>query len=226
MPQFRVHLDAGQVLAGAALLMNDPAQTEYNPDSMLPYLNMAIYELNDHLVESNAPVTNEMSQPLLVKKGENTLTNLPIYLIEIQGVGERAAGSRDSFVPLPKREFLEASPTSSSLLYWSWIGQRVRFNPNGANNDREIQLKYIKVPLQVAQDANTIIGTTDATMYLIYKLAALLAMFVGENQTRAQVLNEQAELALERMEGISNKGKQQMMTRHRPFRAGYKARGY
>ena len=54
----------------------------------------------------------------------------------------------------------------------------------------------------------------------------LCSMFIGENETRAQVLNEQAEQAKERMEGISNKGRQHIMTRHRPFRAAFKARGY
>jgi hypothetical protein len=50
-------------------------------------------------------------------------------------------------------------------------------------------------------------------------------MFIGENETRAGILETQAEKAMERLTGINNKGKQQIMTRHRPFRAAYKARG-
>jgi hypothetical protein len=62
--------------------------------------------------------------------------------------------------------------------------------------------------------------------YLSYKTAALCAMFIGENESRAKILNDQADEAMERLEGISNKGRQQIMTRHRPFRAAYKSRGY
>ena len=226
MPQFRVELDAGQVMAGAADLLNDPDQTVYNAINMLPYLNMAIYELNEHMVESNFPVSNQVSPPYVVHPGENHLVNLPIHLMDIQEVGERPLGSQGSFMSLPRREFPDIYPATSSLLFWCSLEQRVKFNPSGANVPLEVQLKYIRVPLQVAQDATTIIGTTDATMYLIYKLAAILAMFVGENETRSGVLNEQAEMSLERMIGISNKSRQQIMTRHRPFRASYKMRGY
>jgi hypothetical protein len=60
---------------------------------------------------------------------------------------------------------------------------------------------------------------------LSYKTAALLSQFIGENESRAQLLNGEAELAVERMASIDNKGRQQMSTRHRPFRASYKARG-
>ena len=48
-------------------------------------------------------------------------------------------------------------------------------------------------------------------------------MFIGENETRAGILEDKAEKALERITGINNKGKQQMMTRHRPFSASYKS---
>ena len=50
-------------------------------------------------------------------------------------------------------------------------------------------------------------------------------MFIGENETRAMVLDAQAERAMDRLLGINNKGRQQIMTRHRPFRASWKARG-
>ena len=74
-------------------------------------------------------------------------------------------------------------------------------------------------------DPTTIIPVMNCRSYLSFKTAALCAMFIGENQTRAQILEAQADEAMERMTGMSNKGRQQMMTRHRPFRAGYKARG-
>lgn len=226
MPQFREHLLANQVMSGAALLLNDPQLTDYTYAVQLPYLNMAIYELNEHLIESNVPVGNQTSEPILIPAGTNYIVNLPIYLAQIQQVGEREAGRGGAFIPLPRKEFAEGLPITNSLLFWSWQNQRVNFNINGANTPMEVQLEYISVALKVAEDDKTVIGTTTATMYLIYKLAALLSMFVGENQTRASVLHEEAEKCLERIEGISNKDKQQIMTRHRPFRAAYKTRGW
>jgi hypothetical protein len=152
--------------------------------------------------------------------------NYPIDLVEIREVGERSVGSNDSFQGLGKREFISSFPATNSLLYWAWEDQIIKFNPNGALADKEVQLKYVRQAIQLATDENSIIGTINSRSYLSYKTGALCAFFIGENQSRAEVLDGQAEKAMERLTGIGNKGKQQIMTRHRPFRASYKARGY
>lgn len=220
-----VNLVAYQVIDMVASLMNDTAKTDYTYDVVLPYLNMAIAELNEHLEEGNVAITNQVSLPIPVKIGQGNIINLPWDLVEVQEVAERQFGSDDLFRPLPRKEFTINLPPSNSLLFWAWIDQSVRFNPNGALSVMEVQLKYIRRPFKPAQEIQTIIGTVNAASFLMYKTAALCSMFIGENETRSGVLNEQAELALERIEGISNKAKQQIMTRHRPFRAAFKMRG-
>lgn len=219
-------LRGGDVMVNVASLLNDPELTDFTPEVMTRYINIAIEELNEHLEEANVAITNEVSQVMVVLKGDTGIINPPIDIIEIQELGERARGSNDMFIPLPRKEFPDNIPISNSLLFWCYQGQRILFNPNGANGDREVQLKYISRPIRKIADQYGIIGNQNAASYLSYKTAALLAMFVSENESRAAVLNEQAEQALERIVGISNKGRQQMMTRHRPFRAGYKMRSY
>jgi len=219
-------INAGQVMDTVAPLLNDPAKTDYTYITMLPYLNIAIGELNELLEESNVGVTNDISPVYIVKAGVNILTNPPHDMIEIQELGERQRGTNDSFIALPRREFPDALPPSRSLLFWCWKRSEIMFNLNGATTDRDVQLKYTRRPFWGAQNELSIIGNVSAHMFLTYKTAALCAQFVGENETRAMILQVQAEKALERIIGISNKGKQQIMTRHRPFRAGYKSRGY
>lgn len=229
-------LTAGVVMDRSAALLNDPAKTDYTYAVQVAYLNMAIDELVEALEESNSSPTNNTSASITIPIGANRLTPIedvtpgiphyPFDLVEIQIVGERAAGSTDSFIPLTRKEFLTTFPPNSSLLYWCWEDQMIKFNPNGSTGIREVQLKYVRQTISIANDENSIIGTINARSYLSYKTAALCAMFIGENETRAQVLEDQANKALERMTGISNKGRQQIMTRHRPFRAGYKLRGY
>lgn len=227
-------LIASEVMDRAAALLNDPAKTDYTHTAQLPYLNMAIDELIEHLEESNNSPTNQTSVAIVVLVGKNKLTPLestevphyPSDLIEIQEVGERATGSNDSYIPLTKCEFLQSFPPSNSLLFWIWEDQMIKFNPNGALSSREIQLKYIRQAILLATGPTSLIGTINARSYLSYKTAALCAQFIGENETRAGVLEQKAEMAIERMTGISNKGRQQIATRHRPFRAGYKSRGY
>ncbi len=226
-------LVASEVMDRAAALLNDPAKTDYTYAAVLPYLNMAVDELVENLEESNDSPTNQTSSPISVVVGKVKLTpaesattpHYPSDLVEIQSVTERALGSTDSFLPLDRREFLQAFPASNSLLYWVWEEQEIRFNPNGALSDREVQLLYVRQAISQATTSASIIGTINARSYLSYKTAALCALYIGENETRAQALNDEANKALERMEGISNKGRQQFATRHRPFRAAFKMRG-
>jgi len=226
-------LIAGDVMDRAAALMNDAAKTDYTYVAQLPYLNMAIDELVESLEESNNSPTNKTSSAITVAVGENMITpaehatapHYPEDLVEIQEVRERLAGTSEGFIPMVRRESISESPAVDSLLQWSWEDQIIKFNPNGALTIREIQLFYTALTIVQATDENTVIGTINARSFLSYKTAALCSMFIGENEMRAGILEKEAEKALERLTGISNKGRQQIVTRHRPFRAGYKSRG-
>lgn len=226
-------LTAGEVMDRSAALMNDPDKTDYTYMAQLPYLNMAIDELVESLEESNSSPTNMTSPPIIIPVGTSKITppehidtpHYPADLIEVQGIGERGLGSLDPFIPLGRRDFLQAFPTSQSLIFWFWEDQTIKFNPNGALGPREIQIQYVRQPFTLAASEFSVIGVINARSYLSYKTAALCAFYIGENPTRAEGLNDQAEQALERLSGINNKGRQFTMTRHRPFRAAYKARG-
>ena len=217
---------AAAIMDRSAALMNDAAKTDYSYGVMIPYLNMAIEELNGLLEEANVPITNQVSTIYEVPSGANTILNPPFDLVEIQEVGERPKGNVSNFLPLPRREFPDIYPATNSLLFWCWMNQKLMFNPNGANAPMEVQLKYIGLGMSLVRDPEAIIGSIHSISYLSYKTAALCSMFIGEDSDRASILEEQSEKALERIIGISNKGKQQMMTRHRPFRASFKMRGY
>lgn len=227
-------LTAGEVMDRSAALMNDPAKTDFTHSAQLPYLNMAIDELLENLEESNAASTNLTAAPILLPVGKNKLTptedtevpHYPSDLIEIQEVAERTAGSSNSFAMMTRKESVEAFPANSSLMYWAWEDQRIKFNPSGATSPREIQLKYVRQAVQMAADANSVIGSIGVRSFLAYKTAALCSMFIGENQSRAEILDSEAQKAMERLLGIGNKGRQQIFTRRRPFRAGYKSRGW
>jgi len=226
-------LTAGEVMDRSAALMNDPAKTDYTYLAQLPYLNMAIDELVESLEESNSSPTNQTSAVIALAVGLYRITptehattpHYPNDLVEIQSVGERNTGTTDSFVPLSRRDFIQPFPASSSLLYWCWEDQIIKFNSNGALTAKDILLEYVRQGVTQAVDDSSVIGTINSRSFLAYKTAALCSQFIGENETRASILDGKAEVALERLTGINNKGRQQISTRHRPFRAAYKARG-
>jgi hypothetical protein len=192
--------------------------------------------------------------PIIVKAGHNFIVypeyeqpgyphdfwaRYPDNLTEVQEVEERIYTPRPAPIPpevlqsedarygsyrkLPRKEFTEVLPRTNSLQYWVWEQNIIRFNP--PNVDMEVVIKYIYQGIPYATGPNSPINMIGARTYLSYKTAALCAMFIGENETRAAVLEDQAEKAIDRSIGINNKGRQQIMTRHRPFRAAWKARG-
>lgn len=220
---------AGDVMDRSATLLNDTAKTVYNYVVQIPFLNMALDELQELLELNNVPMTNEVSAVIPIAVGVTTIgaltgPQLPTDLIEIQGVYERLTGTTDSFLEVTRCEFLPTiTVITSSLIYWSWQVQIIQFI--GANTPRDVKLNYIGATLPSITLSTTPIALFNAKSFLSYRTAALCAQFVGENPTRADALNSDATLALDRVIGINTKGRQVIVTRRRPFLAAYKARG-
>ena len=228
-------LTAGEVMRRVASLMNDTARTNYTYAAQLPYLNMAIDDLMEQLEESNASPSNQTSALITLPIGSyrigstdsGIIPSYPSDLVEIQEIGERTYGTTDQFVKMSRREFLSRKDVASNVLgEWIWEDQIIKFQPVGALSIREIELKYVREPIALAADENSVIGTISARPYLSFKTAAYCAFYIGENESRAGVLDVKAEQSIERLLNINSKGRQEMITRRRPFRASYKSKGF
>lgn len=218
-----------------ASLMNDTARTVYSYTAQLPYLNMAIDELMEQLEEANASPSNQTAALITLPVGSYRIGSIdsgitPTYpsdLIEIQEIGERTYGTTDTFIQMSRREFLARKETATTTLgEWIWEDQIIKFYSVGATSIRELELKYVREPFALATDENSIIGAISARPYLAKKTASYCAFYIGENETRAQKLDDDAQESIERLLGINSKGRQEMVTRRRPFRASYKSRGW
>jgi hypothetical protein len=223
-----------EIIDMTASLQNDTAQKTYTDATCLPYLNMALTELQEIFEENNIPVTNEVSEVITVPIGTTSVgfetipISLPSNLIEIQRIWERTTGI-DPFIPMDKVEFIPHYTDGiqyNNFMFWAWINNAIYFPASTQVND--LKLDYIKslFPLLTINDIEVDLGIRFKNVkgYLGYKTAALCSMYIGENETRAAALEGQAQQAIERSLNISIKGKQVIMTRRRPFRAGYKNR--
>jgi hypothetical protein len=233
------NLTAGEVMDRAAVLMNDPGRTDYNYATLVPHLNMALDELKSNLADNQSGISIGNSLPLFVPKGTAaiwppdypfqppTVLKYNVDVTDIQEIVERRPGGNENEWTLMKRlEYHPLHEPMDILADWAWEQRAIKFNFGGCKSDREIRLKYVIFEERMtAVDETTIIGHADLRPYLAFKTAAFAAMFIGENAERAQVLNAQADEALDRILSIQNKGRQNIMTRHRPFRAAYKMRG-
>lgn len=231
-------LVASTVMDGAASLLNDTAKNVYTYTAQLPYLRIAMQELQESFELNNIAVTQEVSAVIPVNAGVTAITydaagtpaspKLPDDMVEPAQLWEQAHNV-SPFIPMTRRDYLPhylEQIQSNQFIYFVWEDQQIKFLPAIQFND--IKIDYVRQIFSNIpnMDQNTQINVVNATTFLEYRTAALCAEFIERNLTSAQGLNAYAITGMDRVTGISSKSKQTIMTRRRPFRAGYKKRGW
>src|SRR5438876_7385903 len=184
-------------------------------------MRIAVDELQQYFQLHDLAITQLTSSIINIPSG-TTQCPLPSDLIEPQEVYERAEGI-DPFVKMTRKEYLPhylGSTPLNQFIYYVWKNQEIRFPVSIRNN--EIKIDYLRQLFTTIVDENTQINIINAKTFLEYRTASLCAEFIERNLASSQSLNQYAILALDRTTGISIKGKQNIMTRRRPFRAGWK----
>lgn len=217
---------ASQIMDSSAALLNDTAVQIFTHAKQLPYLKLAWQELREICQQNNIGISNKVSTSIIVAAGvtvidASTVPSLPGDLIEIQELYERLSGSTDDYIPMVRVEFLPPTQVQTNYLtWWSWNGQKLEFI--GSTSDQQIRMDYVADLFTTALTPNSNINMINADSFLEYRTAALCAQFIGENAERATVLNQTAQLAIDRFLSINTKGRQSISTRRRPFMQGYK----
>ena len=229
-----MQLLANDIFIQSAALLNDQGlatngvPTLFTPVAQMAYLNMALAELRESLEQYNVQLTNAVTTTLVVLTGVTQLlqNQLPFDLIAIQNLQERDNGqTSEDWQDMQRCEFLPGfTVQTTSLVYWAYQNQTLQFI--GATSDRQLRMGYIADKLPKIVDPSDPINLINAQSFLNYRCAALCAEFIGENQTRAQSLNQDAQMSLDRFLQINMKDKQVYPARRRPFLAGYRGRGY
>lgn len=224
-----------QVLSDVAALMNDSARDQYTDTSLLPYLNMAMRELEEIYELNNIPSSNETSAKLDVPANtaiiafSGTTPVLPADLIEIRELWCSSDG-QNKWTRINKREYLTGDSLSSGSTIqffnvWAWMEQEIRLIASSVALDLKIDyIRYLFARLSLA-DLSQNLSVLNSHNTLMYRTAGLASEFIAENKTRAEDLNSNAITSLNVNLGISTKSKQAMIFRRRPFRASWKRRG-
>jgi hypothetical protein len=230
-------LTAGTVMNAAAALLNDVTRTVYTYAVQLPYLNMALQELQELFELNEVPVTDTVSAVIQIDAGVSSVgyaptppiaatPYLPDDLIEPQILWTRTRDI-DPYVPMNRVDFLPRwmeGTEISQLTDYVWQTQQIKFFP--ANGDNDIKLDYIRNLFTAVTSSASDIAVVNAASFLEYRTAGLLAEFVELNKIRADNLTGFASLAMDRAVGIGTKGRQVIITRRRPFRSSYKRRSF
>lgn len=225
-------LTAGQVMDTVAALLNDNARAVYSYVVQVSYLNMALTELREFLILNDVPVVHTKSAVISVPAntsfigydGTLPVPSLPADMVEPIAVWQKGVGTSGySSVPIVKllSEAYDGISTSD-IIEVVWAAQALRFN--AISGAIEVKLDYYASVVSPVADETSDIDLLTAQSFLQYRTAALVAEFVEENASRANQLNGQAQVSMDRILGIGVKTGQGLVTRRRPFRSGYKSR--
>lgn len=223
---------ASEVMDLAAAALNDADKTTYDYDTQIPYLKLALQELQEIFELNSLAVTEQSSAAIPVRAGVNKIifnaigpTRLPDNLIEPQQLWESQT-NQENWTPMVRKEFIPhdlSGVESTWFTYWVWQKNEILLLPS--NSDLDIKIDYVGSLFPKYIQADSILPVQNAIGYLAYKVAELISDMIEHNMERAQANGARALMAMDRISGITIKSKQQILARRRPFRAAYKRTG-
>lgn len=209
---------AATILTGAKPLLNDPSGIIYSDAALLPLLKKAHRELQQRLTRSGHQTTKEVSAPILVTAGTVRLgdgAGLPTDLLYPVSLKEKAVGAtNDNYVDMLEQSWEEDRVAQSTLMVWTWREDEIKFV--GATVNREVLIRYRKGA--VITSVGSVISILDCETFLESRTAAIAAAVLGENYSRAEALNTDAEMAYDVLSGTMTKGRQNQPVRRRRTR--------
>lgn len=205
--------------------LNDTSQQIYTDTVLLPFIQDSADELQAMLDLYGILVLEHVtSPPIIVPQLQNyvpgtrvsmkSLGLLPNDMLEPQRMSERLSGTTDLFMPMIPRQWEPDILLTDALRYWVYREEDIFLV--GANTNRDV-LIYYKKRLLIVNDMNSVIGVNNSTMFMINRTAGFAARNIGENTTRADNLDKEAEANMSWILRIGTKDKQRARTRRRPF---------
>ena len=214
---------ATAVLLQSAGLLNDSAQTLFTNAVLLPYLKIAFDELQIAMENYQAPFEKKVATPVTIAAGATTMT-APTDMVRPMNLWERQQGS---IVPEDYVEMIETNwdPKVSpvrELNYWAWVGNAFVFP--AATTDRQVLLEYVATLTDPAIPASDSVQLQRVHVFLQYRVAALAAEYIMQDDVRAASLNADAARSLDAILRAAVRSNQSKPAKRKPFRHSWNQR--
>lgn len=182
------------VLAAAGGLLIDPDRIVNTDDRIIPLLNKAYRELQRKHNRNGISTAREATAPVDVPANTVALVDgglLPSDLLTPISMYERANGSTsaEDWVLMTEQDWEPNLIPTDTLQYWAWREDEIKLV--GATVIREVLIKYWK-SLPAFDDANDLVLIKDSLDWLAAKTAAIAALVIHSNPTRAKIYNDDA----------------------------------
>jgi hypothetical protein len=203
-----------QIITGAKPLLNDPQGIIYNDTVLLPLVSKAYRELQIRLARSGMGSTKEVAERVPVAVGATSLgdgSGLPpglLYPIELR---EAPTGSRlEEFSHMEERNWEPTFQQTTELRVWAWREEEIKLV--GCTTSRDLYIRYMK-GLTPLTSVTSPIYILNSELFLEARTAAIAAAVLGENYSRAETLNQDAEKWYDVLVGTLVKRGQRMPVR-------------
>lgn len=209
---------AATPIAEAKVLLNDPSGLNYTTIKLLPCLNKAYRDLQLKMKQNGMQSFKEISAPITVAAGTVRLgdgAGLPNDFVYPVWVKERGSTSEEWQDMTEQNWEPQFNTPGPRLNYWVWREDELKFPPSSA--DRLVLLGYLKSQITIDEVDDPIL-IADSIGFLAARTAAIAALVIGENKTRADVLNGDADVQWDLMKGTQTKLAQRMGVRRRTNR--------
>jgi len=211
---------ADSVMKRAAALLNDRNRALFDDTVMLPYLQSAQEELEQEF-NLNEVETNLISEAVITVSINATSIALPESFFLPISLEERPPGTIPFVDMIEKPNIHNLGLTSQTTIrYWDYRHNCI--NIIGPTVPVEIRLYYWRTLPEIVNSGSDE-PMKGAKNCLAFRTAALCAEFVGgiSGKSRADSLNLQAEMHVDRLMSLYTKNNQNKRVRRRPFRASY-----
>lgn len=212
-------ITASNILTGVKPLLNDPQGIIYTDTALLPLLKKAYRELQARLSRAGMGVAKEVSSVVPVNAGVIALgdgSGLPsglLYPIELKE-GDRGA-SIQNFFPMGEATWEPTFEQTGELKVWAWREEEIKFT--GATTNRDVSIRFMKGLTEISS-GSTPVTIINSELFLESRTASIAAAVLGENYTRAQALDADAEKWYDVLVGTLVKRGQRIPTRRRRTR--------
>jgi len=199
----------------AAIFLNDANQTMFTFSVLLPFLKIAMQELEDIFVANGVNYVLKKTTTLNVGIGSVQIFPPTDFLTPILLMERPAGATIDQDTDMVEKSWSPSEKPTDSLRYWMWQNGET-LSLLGATTSRDVTIKYFRSlsTMEVPEDS---IAITHVKQYLSGRVASLAAFVIGENTTRAAALDDLAQSALNRALAISARRGQSRPVRRIPF---------
>ena len=209
---------SGSIMQRSAAHLNDTSMLVYNADVLLPYLNMAIDELQEELGVFEIGEMRRETIIILVNAGDTSIPQMPLDFLEAISVLERARGSSDEWREVDQVVAIDPNLTirpGNTLSQWTERSDRIEINPPAL--DREILLDYV-ASMTIAEGEDGPINIESSRRLLALLTARNAARDAGNSRTKADTYEPDIARARDRLiRRLQKKSQEVSGTRRLPY---------